>query len=76
MRLSTSPDVKRSLSSGIEVLIGSGAKFLACSDGKLAAGLCGMSPVEISAAESKIETLIGSWPRVLAGCATSSSSDP
>ena len=56
MRLSTSPDVKPSLSSGIEVLIGSGAEFLACSDGELAARLCGMSPVEVSAAEPKIET--------------------
>jgi hypothetical protein len=56
MRIPTGSGVRSSLSSGIEVLIGSGAKFFACSDGKLAARLCGTSPVEISAAEPNIET--------------------
>lgn len=56
MSLSTGSDVRHSPGSGIDVLIGSGAKFCACSDGKMDARLCGTSPVEISAAEPNIET--------------------
>jgi hypothetical protein len=55
MKPFTNSAVRCALDSGIEVLIVSGTKCLAGSDGKLASKYCGKSLVEIPAPESITE---------------------